>query len=63
MRLSQGRLRFTDERMWKFVDKATDIIEDKPYLYDKLFGNYVSSINPAQAKQLRTSVGVSEVDD
>jgi hypothetical protein len=63
MRVSQGSLRFTDERMWKFVTRAVEITEDKPNLYDKLFGDYVSSINLVQAKQLRASVGVNDLDE
>ncbi|MET4091785.1 reverse transcriptase domain-containing protein [Bradyrhizobium sp. S3.5.5] len=58
MRMSQDELRFTDERMWKFVTKAAHVTEGDPYLYDKLFGDYVFSINEVQEGQLRASVGV-----
>jgi hypothetical protein len=42
----------------KFVTKAAQITEGDPYLYDKLLGDYVVSINEVQERQLRASVGI-----
>jgi reverse transcriptase-like protein len=56
MRVSQGGLSFIDERMWKFLKRAVELVLDKPLIYNKLFGNYLSSINSEQAKRLRAWV-------
>ncbi|MET4513743.1 reverse transcriptase domain-containing protein [Bradyrhizobium sp. I1.7.5] len=63
LRMSHRTLRFTDERMWKFLEQAArfvkgEVAEDDLQFYDKYFGNYIRSINPEQEKRLRTSLGL-----
>src|SRR5258708_13339794 len=63
LRMSHRELRFTDERMWKFLEQAALFVkaEDAEHnldLYEKLFGDYIQSINPEQEKRLRTSLGL-----
>ncbi|WP_074829632.1 MULTISPECIES: reverse transcriptase domain-containing protein [Bradyrhizobium] len=63
LRMSHRTLRFTDERMWKFLEQAASFVkgedaEHKLHLYEKLFGDYIRSINPEQEKRLRTSLGL-----
>jgi hypothetical protein len=63
LRMSHRTLRFTDERMWKFLEQAARFVkgEDAEHnsdLYEKLFGDYIRSINPDQEKRLRTSLGL-----
>jgi len=61
IKMSHGRLRFTDERMWKFLSTAEEIFsgqqEGKVSLFEELFGGYVTSVNVEQARLLRASVG------
>jgi hypothetical protein len=61
MKVSHGTLRFTDERMWKFLTAANEIFDDTQKrnvaLFEKLFGNYIASVNVEQARLLRSSVG------
>jgi hypothetical protein len=64
LRMSHRTLRFTDERMWKFLEQAGLFVkaEDAEHnldLYEKLFGDYIRSINPDQEKRLRTSLGIA----
>jgi len=56
MRVSQDGLSFTDERMWKFLNRAVELVPETGLVYKKLFGNYLSSINSGQAKRLRAWV-------
>jgi hypothetical protein len=63
LRMSHRTLRFTDERMWKFLEQAAHFVksEDADHnldLYEKLFGDYIRSINSEQEKRLRTSLGL-----
>jgi hypothetical protein len=64
IRMSHRTLRFTDERMWKFLEQAASFVkgedaEHNLHLYEKLFGDYIRFINPAQEKRLRTSLGIA----
>jgi hypothetical protein len=64
LRMSHRKLRFTDERMWKFLERAelfvkSEDVEQNLHLYEKLFGDYIRSINPDQEKRLRASLGLS----
>lgn len=64
LRMSHRTLRFTDERMWKFLKRAalfvkSEDVEHNLHLYEKLFGDYIRSINPDQEKRLRASLGLS----
>jgi hypothetical protein len=56
MRVSQDGLSFTDERMWKFLNRAVELVPEAGLVYKRLFGNYLSSINSGQAKRLRAWV-------
>jgi hypothetical protein len=63
LRMSYRTLRFTDERMWKFLERAALFVnsEDAEHnldVYEMLFGEYIRSINPDQEKRLRTSLGL-----
>ena len=60
LRMSHRTLRFTDERMWKFLEQAALFVkgEDAEDLYEEFFGDYIRSINPDQEKRLRTSLGL-----
>jgi hypothetical protein len=66
IRLSQSDLRFTDERMWKFLSRARALLpndaEPRTKLYDRFFGDYIRSINVRQADQLRVSLGIRQID-
>ena len=62
--LSEGGLRFTDERMWRFLRQAIETLkgtrpQDRARLYRHLYGNYVASIDPTQARLLEASLGIS----
>jgi hypothetical protein len=62
IRMSHGHLRFTDERMWRFFNRASLLVksDDAEHclsVYDDLFGDYIRSINPDQEKQLRKGLG------
>jgi hypothetical protein len=64
LRMSHRALRFTDERMWKFLERAALFVksedaEDNLRVYEMLFGDYIRSINPDQEKRLRTSLGLT----
>ncbi|MET4297064.1 hypothetical protein ABIB06_007649 [Bradyrhizobium sp. LB8.2] len=66
LRMSHRTLRFTDDRMWKFFEQAARFVKKDTQrdlqrdlqLYEKLFGNYIRSINPEQEKRLRKSLGL-----
>ena len=63
LQMSHRTLRFTDERMWNFLEQAARFVngedaERNSDLYEKLFGDYIRSINPEQEKRLRTSLGL-----
>jgi hypothetical protein len=63
LRMSHRMLRFTDERMWKFLEQAASFVKGNDaerdlHLYEKLFGDYVRSINPEQEKRLRTGLSL-----
>jgi hypothetical protein len=50
--------------MWKFLKRAalfvkSEDVEHNLHLYEKLFGDYIRSINPDQEKRLRASLGLS----
>lgn len=62
--LSREGLRLTDERMWRFLRQAIESLKGTPernraHLHRYLYGNYVASIDPAQAKMLEESLGIS----
>jgi hypothetical protein len=64
LRMSHRTLRFTDQRMWKFLEQAASFVkadnaENTLYVYEMLFGDYIRSINPEQEKRLRTSLGIA----
>jgi hypothetical protein len=64
LRMSHQTLRFTDQRMWKFLEQAasfvkTDNAERTLFVYEMLIGDYIRSINPEQEKRLRTSLGIA----
>ena len=53
-RVSQHSVRFTDQRMWKFLEQAASSgHEDAGYLY--AFGDYIRSINSEQEERLRSA--------
>jgi len=61
IKVSGPSLRFTDQRMWKFLELASAILERKgpkgrPWLYEKLFGGYIRSVNRLQEQRIRSSV-------
>jgi Reverse transcriptase (RNA-dependent DNA polymerase) len=60
IRMSHRTLRFTDERMWKFLEQAALFVkgEDAEDLYEEFFGDYIRSINPDQEKRIRMSLGL-----
>jgi hypothetical protein len=63
LRMSHRALRFTDERMWKFLEQAALFVKAEDAernldVYEKLFGEYIRSINLDQEKRLRTSLGL-----
>jgi hypothetical protein len=59
LRMSHRTLRFTDERMWKFLERAALFVksEDAERNLD-VYGEYIRSINPDQEQRLRTSLGL-----
>jgi Reverse transcriptase (RNA-dependent DNA polymerase)/ATPase family associated with various cellular activities (AAA) len=64
IRLSRNSLQFTEERMQRFFRRAETLLgpsrdEENIDLYTKLIGNYVASINVAQEKNLRKSLGIA----
>ena len=56
-RVSQRSVRFTDQRMWKFVEQAASSGHAEAG-YLQAFGDYVRSIDPEQEERLRFAAGV-----
>jgi hypothetical protein len=63
IRMAQRHLRFTDERMWRFVKRASAMLsklspDDVVWVYETFFGKYVKSVNAGQELELRKALGL-----